>query len=81
MQTRTQSLFESIINIAVGLLVSMLANTIMLPLVFGVAVSLHQNAVLAVIYTLISLVRSYCLRRYFNRRHGYGPVIGSKLEG
>lgn len=69
MQTRRQSLLESWINIAVGLGISALANMLIFPL-FGWYISASQNLSLSVIYTAISLVRSYLLRRFFNRLHG-----------
>lgn len=67
-QTRRQSLIESATNIAVGLGVSMLANFVVFPL-FGWRISASQNLALGVIFTAISLVRSYALRRAFNRWH------------
>ncbi len=68
MQTRLQSLLESWVNIAVGLGVSACANWLVFPL-FGWHLTGRQNVTLSLIYTAISLVRSYLLRRLFNRWH------------
>lgn len=68
MQTRKQSLFEAVINVVVGLGVSMALNFAVFPF-FGWKISLSQNIALGVIYTVVSIVRSYCLRRFFNKVH------------
>jgi len=47
--------------------VGLTANAIIFPL-FGWPLSLHQNLSLGLIYTAISIARSYCIRRWFNRR-------------
>lgn len=47
----------------------MLTNWLSLPL-FGHRVSLADSFWLTCIFTVISLVRSYALRRFFNRLHG-----------
>ena len=67
-QSRIDSVMESVCNVAVGLGISMLANMIFIPLITGQPLSLASNAVLGVIYTIISLVRSYAIRRLFNGR-------------
>jgi hypothetical protein len=68
MQTRTQSLLESMANIAIGYLVALGAQLVVFP-ALGIAVSLEQNLLLGAIFTAVSLARSYCVRRLFNRLH------------
>jgi hypothetical protein len=58
------SLIESLTNIAVGLGVSFAGNLLILPL-FGLNASLRDLGLISVIFTAISLVRSYTLRRAF----------------
>jgi hypothetical protein len=67
-QSRLDSLMESIVNIIIGLAVSTLANVIFLPIVLGVTPSFSQNVTISVIFTIISLARSYAIRRLFNGR-------------
>lgn len=67
-QTRRQSLFEAVINVVVGFSINMLLNFTVFPL-FGWHISLQQNIALGVIYTVVSILRSYGLRRLFNRLH------------
>ena len=69
MQTRTMSLIESWTNIAIGYAINFTANMLILPL-FGFNISVKQNLVLGILYTLISLTRSYCIRRWFNKKEG-----------
>jgi membrane protein implicated in regulation of membrane protease activity len=66
MQTRTHSAFEAVANVAVGYLVGLAAQVVIFPLV-GVQASFGQNLVISVFFTLVSLARSYLLRRWFNR--------------
>lgn len=66
MQNRLESLTEAITNIAVGYSVSVTSQVIVYPLVGIRGVPLHTNLLIGVIFTGISLVRSYILRRYFN---------------
>lgn len=67
-QTRRQSMIEAVINVLVGFSINMLLNFAVFPL-FGWHISLQQNIALGVIYTVISILRSYSLRRLFNRMH------------
>lgn len=66
-QTRRGSLLESPVNILVGYSVNFTANLLIFPL-FGWHISARENLTLGVIYTGISLVRSYGLRRLFNHK-------------
>jgi len=68
MQTRKQSAIEAVMNIAVGFIINMLANFAIFP-VFGWDISLQQNLLIGVFYTLVSFARSYMLRRFYNWRH------------
>lgn len=65
MQTRTQSAIESVANVLVGYTVSICAGWLIYPL-FGLQVSVSSNLAISAWFTVISLVRSYVLRRYFN---------------
>lgn len=67
-QTRRQSLLEAIINIVVGFGVNTALNFSVFPL-FGWHISARQNLMLGAIYTVVSIARSYGLRRLFNRLH------------
>jgi len=59
------SLVESFANIAVGYVVALLSQLAIFPM-FGIHVTLTDNLAIGAWFTVISLVRSYVLRRWFN---------------
>jgi hypothetical protein len=65
MQTRVHSLIESICNILIGYGVAVLSQILIFPL-YDLDVSFNQNLSIGLWFTLISLIRSYILRRGFN---------------
>ena len=66
MQSRKNSLIESATNILIGYWCAVLAQLIVFPMM-GIDVPLDKNLMIGLIFTLISLVRSYVIRRAFNR--------------
>lgn len=66
-QTRMGSFVEACINILIGFSINYVANLLIFPL-FGFHISLSDNLLMGLIYTVISIVRSYCIRRWFNAR-------------
>ena len=69
MQSKRNSAFEAATNVAIGYLVSVLANVLILPL-FGYNVTIGDSFAIGLAFTAVSLVRSYVLRRIFNRLDG-----------
>lgn len=57
---------EAATNVAIGYLVSVAANIIVLPM-FGYDVTIADSFAIGLTFTAISLARSYILRRIFNR--------------
>lgn len=68
MQTRKQSMIEAVMNVLIGYTVNFTANLLILPLI-GFDISVGQNLFIGILYTLVSLTRSYLIRRFYNRRH------------
>lgn len=66
MQSRIDSLMETVTNTFIGLVISTIANHIVLPLTLGVTPTFGANVVISIIFTAISIARSYTLRRLFN---------------
>lgn len=64
-QSRRFSLIEACTSTAFGFIFSILAGMVVYPL-FGHAFSLQQNLGIVLIFTLLSVVRSYVVRRVFN---------------
>ena len=63
-QSRRMSLVEAIANVAVGYGLAVLTQIAVFP-PFGLRVSLSDNISLGLIFTGISLARSFALRRLF----------------
>jgi hypothetical protein len=66
MQSKRASLFEAAANLTVGIIVSWLLTFFVLPF-FGYAPSVGQASAITMIFTIASIIRSYALRRVFNR--------------
>jgi hypothetical protein len=69
-QSRAHSLFESVANTAIGFALSMLAVAYVFPL-FGIAMSLGENFTATSIMTVVSIARTYAIRRAFNARANF----------
>jgi len=65
MQSSWMSLVEAITNIAIGYVVAVLTQVLVFPL-FGLSVSLDENLGIGAVFTVVSLIRSFALRRAFN---------------
>src|ERR1700724_94257 len=65
-QSRTMSLVESIANVLVGFGVAVATQIAIFPL-FGLRTTLPENLAMGAIFTVVSIARSYCLRRVFER--------------
>jgi hypothetical protein len=63
-QTRLMSLIEAITNVVVGYGLAVVTQMLVFP-VFGLHTTLAQNLKLGLIFTGISLIRSFALRRAF----------------
>jgi hypothetical protein len=65
MQTRMGSFVEAWANILVGFTINFIANLAVLPL-FGFNVTPSDAFGIGLVFTAISLARSYIIRRFFN---------------
>ena len=66
MQSRRQSLIEAITNVMVGYALAVITQIVVFPW-FGLQVSLGDNLAISALFVMISLLRSYALRRLFER--------------
>jgi hypothetical protein len=65
-QSRRRSVCESVANVAIGYGVALASQLLVFPL-YDIHVSLSTNIGIGLWFTVISLARSYALRRLFNR--------------
>jgi hypothetical protein len=64
-QSRLLSFIESSANTVVGYATAIMTQLIVFPM-FGIHIKLHENLVIGAIFTVISLIRGYIIRRFFN---------------
>ena len=67
MQSKKQSLIETLTNVGIGWFISFIANMLVLPL-FGYNINLTDGLLISIIFTIISIVRGYVVRRWFNSK-------------
>ena len=65
-QSRTMSAAESVANVLVGYGIALITQVVVFD-ALAIPVSLEQNLWIGVVFTVVSLVRSYLLRRFFNQ--------------
>jgi hypothetical protein len=65
MQSKKHSLIEAIFNCFIGWLVAFISQLFIFPMV-GLQVDLATNFAISIYFTIISILRSYILRRIFN---------------
>lgn len=58
------SLVEAAVNVVAGYVVALAAQLVVFPF-FNVSISFSDNLLIGAIFTVVSLVRSYVLRRVF----------------
>lgn len=65
-QSRIMSLVEAVANVFAGYGVAVVTQILIFP-VFGLHTTLAQNLKIGAIFTVVSIARSYALRRLFER--------------
>ena len=65
-QSRLMSLVEAGANVIVGYAVAVFTQMLVFPL-FGLRTTTRENLAIGAVFTVVSLTRSYVLRRAFER--------------
>jgi len=65
-QSRKASLAEAITNVVVGYWIAVAVQSVVFPLL-GIRVSFTENLFIGAVFTAVSILRSYALRRLFER--------------
>lgn len=68
MQTKKQSLLEAFVNIAIGYSVAIASQLVIFPM-FGIDIATEDHLLIGFYFTIISITRTYLVRRYYNFRH------------
>lgn len=64
-QSKSMSLLETVLNVLIGYMIAVTAQIIIFPW-FGIMVDLNTNLKIGMLFTVVSIVRGYALRRFFN---------------
>jgi hypothetical protein len=67
MQSRKNSFIESLTNVAIGYVIAFASQLVIFP-VYGGTFTLEQNIYIGAWFTLISVIRSYVIRRWFSKK-------------
>ena len=67
MQTKKWSMIETLVSVGIGWIIGVILNMLVLPL-FDYDVSLTDGVLISIIFTAVSVVRSYVVRRFFNSK-------------
>lgn len=67
MQTKKQSFIESLLNVTVGFLITIISLHLIFPLL-GMENHSGKNILITLYLTVLSILRNYILRRYFNKK-------------
>ena len=68
MQTKKNSLIESVTQRVIGLITWFIIQIIIYPML-GIPVSLSQNIIITFVFFLASIIRGYFVRRLFNKNN------------
>ena len=80
-QTRLESLAEVCLSTAIGYAFAILAQLAIFP-VFGISVTVAENFAIAALFTVVSVLRGYVVRRWFNAGlHRTAVRIARRLTG
>ena len=67
MQSKRESMIETLTSVFVGWLIGVILNMLVLPL-FDYDVNLTDGVLISIIFTVASIIRSYAVRRIFNSK-------------
>jgi uncharacterized protein YacL len=67
-QSKTESIVEQILNVGSGLVISLLAWTLIINPTYDLQTKFQESVEITIIFTVISIVRGYFWRRHFNRK-------------
>lgn len=67
-QTKLGSFIEAWVNVFIGFWINFAANLVILPMFGFEGLTMATNFYIGLAYTVVSVARSYVIRRWFNAR-------------
>lgn len=71
-QSKTMSLLETVTNQVTGFFVALGVYHFIIPAVFGIQTTVAESSSVVIIFTTVSVIRSYLVRRLFVKLHNKG---------
>ena len=65
-QTSLSSLIESVVNVFTGMIINLIAQIIIFP-IYGIKITFQTNLQIVGIFTILAIIRTYSVRRIFNK--------------
>ena len=65
-QSKKFSLIEATTNTAIGFVIALCTQLVIYP-VMGIVVSIQENIIITAVFTAVSILRGYIIRRLFNK--------------
>ena len=67
MQSKRESMIESLTSTTIGIIIGIVLNLTILP-IFDYNITVVDSLWISVIFTIVSIIRSYVIRRFFNSK-------------
>ncbi len=67
MQSKKLSLIESVTNTVIGLVTSFIIQILIYDYL-NIPVTFKQNIIITIIFFIVSIIRGYAIRRYYNSK-------------
>lgn len=79
-QSRLGSAIETCVNVGIGYIIALCSQLVIFPF-FDINIPLSSNLAIGGYMTIVSVIRSYCVRRWFNKYlHKFATKAASKIE-
>lgn len=79
-QSKLGSFIEAWVNVFIGFWINFAANLVILPMFGFTGLTLATNFYIGLAYTVVSVARSYVIRRWFNARlHAASERLAGRL--
>lgn len=67
-QSKLESIIEQIVNVSSGMFIAYFTMQLFLAPMLGIHISPHENIIVTLVLTVVSVLRGYMWRRFFNRK-------------
>ena len=79
-QSRVSSFVEQLINVGIGFWIALASQMVIFP-AFGIHIDTETHLEIVLWFTLVSVIRGYLIRRYFNARlHRFALNVDRRIH-